>query len=170
MTFSLVYDEHKKVFTPLDGGCKPSPEYSSSFLNQILLVWFDSTVWRSKNKSIDKKDLWDLNAEDRWVRTLKNTIKINFCRKKLYFRILLFVKGYSNYLFALIASKLWFLYGKIYGLKHKNFMKKTILIPNQGLVYLTASSKHLGFIILSVESGSSDISCSSSLVLNSWMF
>ena len=52
----------------LDSGCKPSPESSSSFLNQILLVWFDSTVWRSKNRSIDKKDLWDLNAEDRCVK------------------------------------------------------------------------------------------------------
>ena len=43
-----------------------SPESTSSFLNQILLVWFDSTVWKAKNKAIHKDDLWDLNAEDRY--------------------------------------------------------------------------------------------------------
>ena len=56
---------HTTTFDISDGIKRPSPEYASSFLSQILMAWFEPTVWKARNKPIDKKDLWDLNAEDR---------------------------------------------------------------------------------------------------------
>ena len=41
-----------------------SPETTSSFINRVLLLWFDKTVWKSRNKTIDFPDLWSLNPED----------------------------------------------------------------------------------------------------------
>jgi hypothetical protein len=44
-----------------------SPELGSSFINRLLFVWFDKTIWNGRKKTIEQSDLWDLNPEDRFV-------------------------------------------------------------------------------------------------------
>ena len=44
----------------------PSPEKLSSFLSQMLFLWFDPTVWRARKRTVTLDDLWDLNREDRY--------------------------------------------------------------------------------------------------------
>ena len=44
----------------------PSPEKLSSFLSQMLFLWFDPTVWKARKRTVTLDDLWDLNREDRY--------------------------------------------------------------------------------------------------------
>jgi len=44
-----------------------SPELGSSFINRLLFVWYDKTIWNGRKKTIEQSDLWDLNPEDRFV-------------------------------------------------------------------------------------------------------
>ena len=66
----LYFCRHFDIFCflSLDQKDMPqSPEYSSSFFNQMLFIWFDKTVWKARKKTVDLEDLWSLNLEDRYV-------------------------------------------------------------------------------------------------------
>jgi ATP-binding cassette, subfamily C (CFTR/MRP), member 1 len=42
----------------------PSPQLSSSFVNQIFFQWFDRTAWVGWRRPITEKDIYDINPED----------------------------------------------------------------------------------------------------------
>ncbi|CAH1105172.1 unnamed protein product [Psylliodes chrysocephalus] len=42
----------------------PCPEEGASFLSRLLFSWFDPLAWKGFRKSLETKDLWDINIED----------------------------------------------------------------------------------------------------------
>jgi ATP-binding cassette, subfamily C (CFTR/MRP), member 1 len=42
----------------------PSPQLSSSFVNQIFFQWFDRTAWAGWRHPLTEKDIYDINPED----------------------------------------------------------------------------------------------------------
>lgn len=43
---------------------RPSPEQTSSFLNQILFQWFFKTVWIGYRRPLTEDDIYDINPEN----------------------------------------------------------------------------------------------------------
>ncbi|KAG8225955.1 hypothetical protein J437_LFUL006184, partial [Ladona fulva] len=42
----------------------PSPEIGASYLSKMIYSWYDSLLWKGFRRSIETKDLWNINFED----------------------------------------------------------------------------------------------------------
>lgn len=59
-----LFADSKPSRTTYPKSVNPSPELSSSFVNQIFFFWFDSLTWRGWRRPLLEKDIYDINPED----------------------------------------------------------------------------------------------------------
>ena len=50
-----------------DHSDNPSPEKTATAISTALFLWFDKIIWKGLRKTIETKDLWDLNLGDRYT-------------------------------------------------------------------------------------------------------
>lgn len=50
--------------TTFDKPTNPSPEQTSSFLNQLCFQWFDKTIYNGWRRPLTDKDIYDVNPEN----------------------------------------------------------------------------------------------------------
>lgn len=64
LVLNCFADKEPRQSTYPNKSSNPSPERSSSFLNQIFFQWFFATVWNGWRRPLTEADIYDINPEN----------------------------------------------------------------------------------------------------------
>lgn len=64
LVLNCFADKEPRQSTYPNKSSNPSPERSSSFLNQIFFQWFFATVWNGWRRPLTEADIYDINQEN----------------------------------------------------------------------------------------------------------